>query len=249
MSADLLHRVYQHYEALDHTLPLHPESGQGGKLLYAGELANADLLYAANIAGAASIAASADLPTQRQAIRDGTIDFLVTTLSEALRILKNEIRKHQPVSVGVAIAPASLTTEMRDRGVLPDLLGDSGISDQDAGAFLVQGAVKIAKQAPPDTPDSQFVTWTVDRDFARVLPQIDGLAHQAIPDAGVARHRWLRLAPRYLGRAAQRVHGISFSDEEFTQFRLLTDTWSRENVAPTGQHVELEIKISNLTGL
>jgi hypothetical protein len=43
-------------------LPLHPDSGLGGKLLYAGAIDDASrhLLYAANIAGAASLAASAD---------------------------------------------------------------------------------------------------------------------------------------------------------------------------------------------
>jgi urocanate hydratase len=104
--------------------PLDPNSGLGGKLLYAGEIdpESRNLLYAANIAGAASLAASPDPAALRQAMRDGVIDFFVNSLEEALRILKNEIRKRQTVSVGVAADPTRLVDQMLDRGVLPDLL-------------------------------------------------------------------------------------------------------------------------------
>ena len=75
----------------------------GGKLLYIGELdpAGRALAVAGNIAGVASLCASADPAIQKQAVRDGVVDFLVTSLDEALRILKNEIRKREPVAVCV----------------------------------------------------------------------------------------------------------------------------------------------------
>jgi urocanate hydratase len=138
--------VFRRYMALAATLPLDLQSGLGGKLLYAGELNSQgrNLLYAANIAGAASLATSADPAVQRQAIRDGVIDFLVTSLEEALRILKNEIRKHQPVSVGISADPHWLAAQMLDRGVLPDLLSAaspnqaSGIDPAQAERFLSQ---------------------------------------------------------------------------------------------------------------
>src|SRR5215475_15725073 len=67
-------------------------SGLGGKLLYAGELDEdcRALIAAANIAGAASLCVSADARAQKRAIHEGVVDFLVTSLDEALRILKNE---------------------------------------------------------------------------------------------------------------------------------------------------------------
>jgi hypothetical protein len=97
------------------------EPDLGGKLLYAGELDDAgrELVVAGNIAGAASLAASADLSAQKQAIRDGVVDFLVTSLDEALRILKNEIRKHETVAVCVGAAPDAVEREMLERGGLP----------------------------------------------------------------------------------------------------------------------------------
>ena len=77
------------------------QAGLGGKLLYAGQLdgeARA-LLVAANIAGAASLVATADVTAAKRAMRDGVVDFLVTSLDEALRILKNELRQRQAVAV------------------------------------------------------------------------------------------------------------------------------------------------------
>jgi hypothetical protein len=149
--------VYRLYEALVLTQLLDAEAGLGGKLLYAGEMdvRGRELLIASNIAGAASLAASADPAVQRQAIRDGAVDFLVTSLEEALRILKNEIRKRQPVSVGVGVDPQTLVAAMLDRGVLPDLLppwGDAGL-----GEFVLQGARQIADQiAGPRESETEF---------------------------------------------------------------------------------------------
>ena len=64
------------------------------------------LVVAANIAGAATLAATADRAAQKQALRDGVADFLVTSLDEALRILKNQLRKRETVAVCVALRPA-----------------------------------------------------------------------------------------------------------------------------------------------
>ena len=91
-----------------------------GKLFYAGELhqEGCQLVRAANIAGAASLSATANPEALRHANRDGVVDFLVTSLDEALRILKNEIRKRQAVSVAVSAAPDAIVGEIRDRSVL-----------------------------------------------------------------------------------------------------------------------------------
>src|SRR6202021_1354622 len=94
------------------------EAGLGGRLLYVGELNTHSrlLMAAANIAGAASLAATADPAAGKQATRDGIADFLVTDLDEAHRILKNQIRKREPVAVCVASSPESIEEEMLERG-------------------------------------------------------------------------------------------------------------------------------------
>src|SRR5208337_4073242 len=102
------------YAALTQASGSNAEPNLGGKLLYAGELdaQGRALLVAANIAGAASLAAVAEPVAQRQAIRDGVVDFLVNSLDEALRILKNEIRKRETVAVCVTLAPETVEREM-----------------------------------------------------------------------------------------------------------------------------------------
>jgi hypothetical protein len=213
VSLNPIEPVYRIYAALAATLPLDSESGLGGKLLYAGEInpESRDLLYAANIAGAASLAASVDPAIQRQAIRDGVVDFLVTSLEEALRILKNEIRKHQTVSVCVAMQPEALVSQMLDRGVLPDLLPSGEIEEK----FLIHGARQTGS---PDVTQGEFVFWSVDSRFARWLPRLDTCALAVLPPADVLRRRWIRLAPRYLGRSAQKQHGVMLTTQEKALF-------------------------------
>jgi hypothetical protein len=215
--------VYRCYSSLASTMPLDGEAGLGGKLLYAGELGGEGrkLLYAANVAGAASLAASADQAVQRQAIRDGVVDFLVTSLEEALRILKNEIRKRQTVSVGVGIAPQALVEQMLDRGVLPNLLLSGVGTDAKREEFVRQGTLPLVPGEGEKTGPDAYVRWSVDRDFARWLPRLDAVVEESLPSDDWVRQRWLRLAPRYLGRLAQREHGVALAGDEVIRLRSL----------------------------
>ncbi|WP_263357197.1 hypothetical protein [Acidicapsa ligni] len=213
--------IYGLYTSLVQSCALDSRYSLGGKLIFAGGLEGdaKDLLFAANIAGAASLAAAADPAVQRQAIRDGAVDFLVTSLEEALRILKNEIRKQQAVSVGVGVDPGQLAEAMLDRGVLPDLLPPlpwSELSEEHRRRFQADGSRPLTLLRESQ---HRFVRWNVDREFVRWLPRLDACLQAVIPVEDLARRRWLRLAPKYLGRMAQRVHGIALTDTEISQFR------------------------------
>ncbi len=157
------------------------------------------LLVAANIAGAASLAATADTAAQKQAIHDGVADFLVTSLDEALRILKNEIRKRETVSVCIAADPHAVEAEMIERGVLPDLLAP--------GTTFAQGRHRL--DPPMPSRDSVSLSWSVAASPARWLPKIDAMAIDCLGSeatiAALSARRWLRLAPRYLGRLANNL--------------------------------------------
>jgi urocanase-like protein len=225
--------VYAQYAALAAAAPLDREAGLGGKLVFAGDLAaGSRLLRAANIAGAASLAASAGAAVQRQAIREGVVDFLVTSLEEALRILKNEIRKRQTVSVAVALEPRELVRQMLDRGVLPDLLAAAGSAGEGTEAFIAQGACHLASS---ENDEERYMTWAVDRDFLRWLPRIDACAAGLISTEDVVRQRWLRLAPRYLGRLAQRRHGVALGSAEVAEVREYVRGLLAEGDAPVIQ--------------
>jgi len=210
---EFLTQVAQLYEAMRpfaHGLEPASEPDLGGQLLYAGELdaPGRALLVAGNIAGVASLAATADPAAQRQAVRDGVADFLVTSLDEALRILKNEIRKRQPVAVCVALAPEAIEREMLERGVQPDLLPPGAMQS----SFLNQGARPL--QLATLESGTVLLTWSVAEAPAQWLPRLDAIALHCLRPEDEWPRRWLRLAPRYLGRMA---HGqrLMFCDREF----------------------------------
>ena len=176
-----------------------PGLSLGGKLLYAGQLdvEACALLVAANIAGAASLTASANAAAGKQALRDGVVDFLVTSLDEALRILKNEIRKRETVSVCVALEPETVEQEMLERGVAPDRLR-------------------------PDAADSlegeTLLCWRVASSPSIWLPKLDAIAGASLGSKDVTARRWLRLAPRYLGRMAQGIRVLRCSESVAANF-------------------------------
>jgi urocanate hydratase len=199
---DFAARVAEAYAKLNACGSADAESGLGGKLFYAGELDGEGraLVVAANIAGAATLAASADRAAQKQAVRDGIVDFLVTSLDEALRILKNQLRKRETVAVSVAMDPAAMEREMNERGVAPDLFrGDV------ASAAIRDGL--ILEQRECDAADLSgapgLVVWRADSARHTDLALLDAIALTCLDADEWAARRWLRLAPRYLGRPAQ----------------------------------------------
>ena len=179
-----------------------PDAGLGGKLLYIGALGDEGrpLAAAANIAGAASLAVIPGAAVGKQAMREGIVDFLVTDLDEALRILKNQLRKHEPVAVCVASAPDRVEAEMFERGVLPDLLGPA-VPDTAAARWPASPRIAPA----PLVAGEVLIAWSVAAAPALWLPRMDALAAECLPPDDVSARRWLRLAPRYTGRLAQGV--------------------------------------------
>jgi urocanase-like protein len=198
------------------------EPSLGGKLLYAGELEphGRALLVAGNIAGAASLAATADAAARKQAIRDGVADFLVNSLDEALRILKNEIRKRETVAVCVAAAPEAVEREMLELGVLPDLLAPLSFAGSSSSQLFGQAVHRIERSSPPGS--QSLVIWSVDSAPAQWLPKLDALAieclqRNASPESSAA-CRWLRLAPRYLGRLAETFRVLHCQPDTANEF-------------------------------
>ncbi len=185
-----------------------PESGLGGSLFYAGEMDEEGraLVVAANIAGAATLVASADLTTQKQAIREAITDFLVTSLDESLRILKNQLRKRETVSVCVSMAPSAMEREMNERGVRPDLLRS-----------VVEGALPTGTESPALLTPA-LLTWRVASAPAGWLPKLDAIALECLDTDAWAARRWLRLAPRYLGRTAQSTRALACSKQVASRF-------------------------------
>jgi urocanate hydratase len=201
---DFVARVAHAYAKLIASPYADPESGLGGRLFYAGELDGAGraLVVAANIAGAATLIASADRAAQKQAIREAIADFLVNSLDEALRILKNQLRKRETVSVCVAMAPAAMEREMNERGVRPDLLRrDVPIAPLHEALIHQEGECDQADLASIPA----LVIWRVGSARHKDLAALDAIALECLDANDWPARRWLRLAPRYLGRLAQEL--------------------------------------------
>lgn len=194
--------------------------GLGGKLLYSGapDASGCHLLRAANIAGAASLAASLEAGTLREAMRAGAIDFVVNSLDEALRILKNEIRKQQPVAVGVSLAPESLLQEMEQRGVLPDLLAPDLPKSAVMDSFTARGARRIE---PLGSSSGKLNMVPIPQGWSQPAAAFDALLLECLAPEDELNRRWVRFAPRYLPSEARRLRSIACDVERLRRLDAL----------------------------
>jgi urocanate hydratase len=214
---DFVARVAHAYATLIASPRADPESGLGGSLFYAGEMDEQGraLVVAANIAGAATLVASADPATQKLAIREAVADFLVNSLDEALRILKNQLRKRETVSVCVALDPAPIGREMNERGVKPDLLR-SDVPSTPLHNALIECHGEQDESDLTSTP--ALVIWRVDSPHRKDLATLDAIALECLDTNDWPARRWLRLASRYLGRMAQDLRLLSTQREFIARF-------------------------------
>jgi urocanate hydratase len=191
------------------------ESNLGGQLLYAGDLGTQGraLVIAGNVAGCATLAVAEDPAVQRQAIRDGVVDFVVTSLDEGLRILKNEIRKQTAVAVCVDAGAVSNEREMVERGVQPDL-AYAGLRDATRDGTQSDHHWRAIQCTDPD-PALTFVAWQVTQTPARWMVRLDDIVLDCLGSDWTTR-RWIRLAPRFAGRNAQGLR-VLYCDAQAAQ--------------------------------
>ena len=94
---------------------------------------------AATMTGAAFLGIEVDPERIKKRLKTGYCDFLVTTLDEALRILKNAIRKKENVSVGLVGNCADIIPELAQRGVVPDILTDQTSAHDPLNGYVPNG--------------------------------------------------------------------------------------------------------------
>jgi urocanate hydratase len=94
---------------------------------------------AATMTGAAFLGIDVDAERIKKRLKTGYCDFMVTTLDEALRILKNAVRKQENVSVGLVGNCADIIPELADRGVVPDILTDQTSSHDPLNGYVPNG--------------------------------------------------------------------------------------------------------------
>ncbi|HZR66254.1 MAG TPA: urocanate hydratase [Terriglobales bacterium] len=108
---------------------------------------------AATMNGAAFLGIDVDPERIKKRLKTGYCDFMVNTLDEALRILKNAIRKKENVSVGLIGNCADVIPELAERGVIPDILTDQTSAHDPLNGYVPNGipleeALQLRKQDP-----------------------------------------------------------------------------------------------------
>jgi urocanate hydratase len=108
---------------------------------------------AATMAGACFLGIDVDAERIKKRLKTGYCDFMVNNLDEALRILKNAVRKKEAVSVGLVGNCADVIPELAERGVLPNILTDQTSAHDPLNGYVPNGmsldhALELRKSDP-----------------------------------------------------------------------------------------------------
>src|SRR5207247_6907298 len=99
---------------------------------------------AATMNGAAFLGIDVDPERIKKRLKTGYCDVLVTSLDEALRILKNAVRKGEATSVGLVGNCADVIPELAKRGVVPDLLTEQTSAHDSNRGYVPDGRMTEA---------------------------------------------------------------------------------------------------------
>ena len=94
---------------------------------------------AATMTGAAFLGVDVDPERIKKRLKTGYCDFMVNSLDEALRILKNAVHKKNNISVGLVGNCADVIPELAERGVVPDILTDQTSAHDPLNGYIPQG--------------------------------------------------------------------------------------------------------------
>ncbi len=143
------------YETFNAAGDKHFGGDLSGKLIVSGGMGGMGGAQplAATMTGAAFLGIDVDPERIKKRLKTGYCDFLVTTLDEALRILKNAVRKKENVSVGLVGNCADVIPELAERGVVPDILTDQTSAHDPLNGYVpnamtFEEALELRKRDP-----------------------------------------------------------------------------------------------------
>jgi urocanate hydratase len=94
---------------------------------------------AATMNGAALLCIEVDPERIKRRLKTGYCDIMVTSLDEAVRILRNAVHEKKAVSVGLVANCAEVLPEMVHRGIVPDLLTDQTSAHDPLNGYIPAG--------------------------------------------------------------------------------------------------------------
>ncbi len=241
--------VYQKYLALQAIMAQQEEARWKGFLIVGMgmERKGAELAIAAMIAGATFLGIDSNPQLLKLAQRHHACDFAVNSLDEALRVLKNAIRKRQPVAVGLLNNAAEILPRMVERGVQPDFLSDTTHNEAtlalvSAKACLAErGAILLNFESELEAVEFPhrnrlWVHWTAAG--FQDMQRMDTLALSLLPIADASRRHWLKSAAAYFYRQLPLERVCTLSAEEIAALlsALKDPTWRAELRSPITLH-------------
>jgi urocanate hydratase len=145
------------YETFAAAARLHFQGDLSGKLVVSGGLGGMGGAQplAATLNGGAFLGIDIDPERIKRRVKSGWCDVMVNDLDEALRILKNAVRKREATSVGLVGNCADVVPELARRGIVPDLLTDQTSAHDPVGGYIPQGLeVREAAELRKSDPES-----------------------------------------------------------------------------------------------
>ena len=141
-SQGIVQGTYETFAAAGERHFHHGEPGDlAGKLIVSGGMGGMGGAQplAATMAGASFLGIEVDPERIKRRLKSGYCDFMVNSLDEALRILKNALRKKENVSVGLVGNCADVIPELAERGVVPDILTDQTSAHDPLNGYVPNG--------------------------------------------------------------------------------------------------------------
>jgi urocanate hydratase len=145
------------YETFASAAKIHFGGDLSGKLVVTGGMGGMGGAQplAATMNGAAFLGIDVDSERIKRRVKTGYCDVMVTSLDEALRILKNAVRKREAASVGLVGNCADVIPELAKRGVVPDVLTDQTSAHDPIGGYVPNGmtfeqALELRKKNPQE---------------------------------------------------------------------------------------------------
>src|SRR6202453_3776435 len=143
------------YETFNAAGDKHFGGDLSGKLIVSGGMGGMGGAQplAATMTGAAFLGIDVDPERIKKRLKTGYCDFLVNTLDEALRILKNAVRKKDNVSVGLVGNCADIIPELPEPRFVPDILPDPTPAHDRRNGYVPNGmtfetALELRKNDP-----------------------------------------------------------------------------------------------------
>src|SRR5579871_6878483 len=126
---------------------------------------------AATMTGAAFLGIDVDPERIKKRLKTGYCDFMVNSLDEALRILKNAIRKKENISVGLVGNCADIVPQLAQRGVVPDILTDQTSAHDPLNGYIPQGlTLEAAAELRQRDPKGYW-----DRSLDSIARHVEGM--------------------------------------------------------------------------